>query len=267
MATQWWGKFPIEANQRLLWEIGPLRLWIERRATDWQVHTSNSGDPMATGNRVAVAEHEPPDPELEAQRLGFRSAPGEIHVTASTPDRPVVAKSETPYLVSPDEETTIYLSIPLWVQLRARPMGDVLVEYPAYRPSDTWFGENTLHGELSYATRTRALAELEGLPVRPHRAVCRVRIRNKADTPLPLERLRLPAPSLSLYADDDGRLWTEGITLLREEDGDLARVELAKDAPAEADRTRRVASPRRPLERSGLSVKSFGRLLGLRGAS
>jgi hypothetical protein len=49
-----------------------------------------------------------------------------------------------------------------------------------------------------------------------HRAICVVDVSNDRADPLVLERVRLPAPSLSIYADDAGVLWTSSVRLRRD---------------------------------------------------
>ena len=105
---------------------------------------------------------------------------------------------------------------------------------------------------------------LENLSIRPFRAITVVKILNHADTPLPLARLRLPLPLLSLYANREGSLWTEAVTLDRQQDGDMAQVKLSRSAPDVAGECSRVCEPREAMGRHTL-IRSFTSLLGLTG--
>jgi hypothetical protein len=102
---------------------------------------------------------------------------------------------------------------------------------------------------------------LQNLATRPSRAITVVRISNLAPTVLPLARLRLPLPNLSLYSGEDGGLWTEFVTLERRHDGDLAEIRLAAAAPPEAGRCTLVSPPRTVMGRHSL-IRSFTSLLG-----
>ena len=137
----------------------------------------------------------------------------------------------------------------------------MLRELPSHRPSDTWFGKNTREGELCYATETRALLNLDHLPVLNRSAVTPVRICNHAPSPLLLERLKLPVPLLALYGDRRGRLWTQGVTLTRSEESDMATVDVLAGAPAEAGRTV-LMTPARETPEAGLWTRAFSGLLG-----
>ena len=94
----------------------------------------------------------------------------------------------------------------------------------------------------------------------PHRAVSVVRIRNNGESELALDRIRLPSPYLSLFASPDGQLWTEAVTLEREEDGQRATVDLARSPPAEIGHTELIAGPRERMEK-GLLMRTFGGFL------
>jgi hypothetical protein len=91
-----------------------------------------------------------------------------------------------------------------------------------------------------------------------------VRIRNQAPTKLEFERIKIPVPNLSIFADTSAHLWTEPVTLERDEDGDFAGLRLGKGAPDEASAAGdavRVGGPRET-HTKGLSLRTFGHLLG-----
>jgi hypothetical protein len=114
---------------------------------------------------------------------------------------------------------------------------------------------------MCYASRTRATQHLENVTRLPHRAISVVKIRNRAATRLEFERIMLPVMNLSLYADATGYLWTEAVTLERDEDGDFADMRLGRGAPDEAGgKAALVSGPRRRHEK-GLSLRMFGSLL------
>ena len=150
----------------------------------------------------------------------------------------------------------------------------LLAQTPAARPphapngwdlplalvSDTWFGPKAGEGELCYASRTSARQDITTLPETIDRARAAVRIHNKVDSPLSLETLRLPVSSLSLFAGEDRRLWTEAVTLVREEDGESAALELGTGPPVQAKQARLLAGPRDPARKRD-TVRAFGNLI------
>ena len=179
--------------------------------------------------------------------------------------RPVVVTPEEPFLLPAQEEAVLYVSTPVWVRVQVGVPPVQLVEEASHRPSDTWFGASTRVGMLCYATRTRAAIELGELPVSVHRALSVVRIRNLAGSELAVEKVKLPAPNMSLYLTSAGQLWTDEIVLTREQDGELASVDLEPGPPAAAGGAELLSGPRAKLDKSLLDRTFSGIIRELRG--
>jgi hypothetical protein len=58
-----------------------------------------------------------------------------------------------------------------------------------------------------------------------------------------------------------GELWTESVTLVRRDDGELAALELSRQAPAHLPQPRRLTEPRWLPDRGRL-LRAFGGLIG-----
>jgi len=260
MTDAWWDEVRLETGETRFWQIGPLCLWATRLEEEWQLATETIGEGLATEMVAAAAPVSPPGPGAAMARFGFRDAPSSLRLLPAPADRPVVVKAASPFFVPAGEEVSLFVSSALWLQVRVGGSTDLLHETPLFRPSDTWFGPSTLEGELCYAAKTAARFNLERIPRRPHRAATVVRIRNRADTQLGLERLKIPLPLLSLYGTEDGQLWTESVTLERDEEGENATVKLGKGAPRSAGVAKRLAGPRARAEK-GLLTRAFGGLL------
>jgi len=261
--SMWWGNYPAEIDEPRLWVVGPLHLRIERlnqelRVTHWRDGGAYERELVVDG----PVENDPPL-QAELQRFGFEQSPDMVNVAPALADRPIVNRPEFPFHLPPRESTTIYVSSPLWIQIRTRPDGPVLFEVPIHEPSDTWFGPNTRVGELCYANRTAARVNLGNLVHLPQRIVSAVAIQNRSDQRLDLERFKLPAPVLSVHAAADSNLWTEKITLVRESVSDAAELKLEHKPPAEAGDTEFLREPRQ--KPTGALLRAFGRIVG-RGA-
>jgi hypothetical protein len=283
--ARWWGETALGVGDVARAIVGPLTVWGRRRAFDWSIATKGGGDGQAgeaERGRV-VPEGALPD-DAAIQRFSFAEAPGALLLRPALADRPVVVRPEHPLAVPSGERVTLFVSTPVWVVVsvgrpsrgstsrrrgrrppapepeRAASIEDVrLLELPSYRLSDTWFGPSTFVGELCYASRTAGRLALDELPVRPHRAVTPVIIDNRAPSALVVQRLLVPIPSLALYTDVDGTLWTQGVTLTRESEGDTAitRVDNASQG-AGGKRLERLAEPRTTAT-TGV-VRAFSRL-------
>ncbi|MCG8454818.1 MAG: hypothetical protein MI919_00945 [Holophagales bacterium] len=252
----WWGEHQLEVGHAARWRVGPTTVWLRRRSGEWVLayhRCDERGDPVVEvecpmsehgsgeDGRTAVPLTSAIDlPEgAEWIRLLAENPGSSFRVVPAAADRPVVTRPEGSCRVLPRSEVNLFVSTPLWFRLEAgRAAGSgrrILFEQAIIRPTDTWFGENTRHGELCYSSRTPAALSEEDLPSLPSRALTRLRIRNQADDDLELLRLALPAPNLRLWLD--GRrpelgLSTSSVLLERSSDGDLARIEVDHRAPA-----------------------------------
>lgn len=259
----WWGEFSIRKGQTGKWCIGPLTLWIQRLEGEWRLAHETGVDPLDTS-----LEKEIPTVALDllekesAVRYAIAGDSEEIGLAAVPADRSIVTSSEKPLSVPPGEEVTVYVSSPLWVRIRTGEPSRLLCEVPVFRPSDTWFGPDTMAGELCYASRTFHRVRLEDIPVRPHRATTAVRIVNRAGTTLSLERMQVPVMHLVLYRSTDGRLWTQDVVFERAGDNDFVALRIGgRGVPAaiRADQAERIAGPR--LQPSGnIVVRAFSSL-------
>ncbi|MCG3211793.1 MAG: hypothetical protein FOGNACKC_05439 [Anaerolineae bacterium] len=263
-ANRWGHPFNLNHEQTAVWDIGPLHLAVRRLAGEWQLAYRRS-DPFAEdytnwtlqlSNNALVA-----DDYLAMERFVFGQTDALVQLTPLLADRPFVTRPIVPMFVPAGEETSIFISSPLWVAVEVGAPPRRLQEIAVYRPSDTWFGPSTMEGELCYASRTHGRLNFDNIPRQPHRAYTQVIIRNLAAGQLAIERFSLPVPYLSLFEAEDGLLWTELVTLAHTRDTEMATMQLEKAPPALAQNARQVASPR---QHSGhnMLVRAFGSLFG-----
>ena len=275
--TPWWGPVSLNADTGGQWDIGPSTLWVYRSSHDWRiVHRPSTdpatADPMAQRSDVTVplpddemtAVLDADDPTLVTHRYSVRNTDERIALRPALPDRPVVARPEHPLSVLPRESVTLYLSTPLWARVELVESDRSLHEVPSHRMSDTWFGPSTRTGELCYATRTTGRLRLDKVPVRLHRALTPLQVRNRASEALALERVQLPAPYLALYKSANNGLWTDAVTMIRREGETGADIRIAGGAPSDAGDAARVQAPRET-SKQGLitsTFSAFGALFG-----
>lgn len=229
--TRWWGSFDAEVDHGLRWRIGPLHFHALRRPDAWELATHREEDPFESHVEVGSPITALPDPDegYEVRRYGIGQAGTSLHLSPATPDRPVVARPETAFVVLPDSRVDSFVGSALWLRMQVGNGRRLMDELPISQPADTWFGPDTTEGELCYASRTSLLSRISDLPLRQHRSVTPVTIENRAASPLVLSRMRIPMPSLGLYFDGE-RLWTERVTLVRElsEERDLAKLSIGR---------------------------------------
>ncbi len=262
--TQWWGSFELPVGSTACWRVGPMRLQVANQGHEWLVGYLSEGDPFDDIVHVAVSANEGECLRESAalSRYCFGAERSLLHLTPRLADRPVVSQPQTELFVPPGEQIQLFVSSPVWVQLAVGEARTVLQEFPVYRPSDTWFGPTTRAGGLSYAGSTRALADPQQLPVSPFRAITPVLVRNDGEDTLAIQRFNLPVIYLNLFRGEDGRLWTQPVTMRREAgQNETASLVIDKQPPREAGAAARLAEPRQSTERN-LAVLAFNALFG-----
>jgi hypothetical protein len=256
----WWEPRRVTEGSTLDCHIGPLRLQICRAAGEWHIaaaHDAESGESDVTQMLLRNGAIEGED----FQRYMFSRDDDLLRLTPMLLDRPVVIRPRQPVFLPSGEETMLYMSSPIMVRVEAGDTAVRLTEVPAVRLSDTWFGASTRDGEVCYSGRTHARQHLEEVPRRCYRAITPTRIRNEADTPLPLDRLSLPVPALSIHGSADGTLWTEGVALVRGANSELAALHIDDAPPDIAGPVELLGRPRQPQSRGAL-VRAFSALFG-----
>jgi len=258
----WWGPFDIAEGQAGRWKIGPLTFSAIHRPGEWRLAHANTGDGVDCHLEVecplAAAEIVEGGSQL---RVVSGEMSGTLELVPLLADRPIMHRPEVTLRIMPEAEVTLFVSSPIWLGVAIGDPPQRLLEVPAWRPSDSWFGPPNRRGELCYATRTKARLNLENLPICPHRTITKILLHNGASSVLEVERINLPMPNLTLYADSDGDLWTQEVRVERDRVGTSVRVDLGKGAPPEARRPQRVARPRDSVQRS-LLERALGALLG-----
>ncbi|MFC2173771.1 hypothetical protein ACFLU6_14260 [Acidobacteriota bacterium] len=258
MPSKWWGKYDVPQDEIRKWRIGPTTLWICRRLSEWQISTETNDDPFDRSMENCVpAQRIEAGPEAQSSRYGFLATTKHIDLLPALADRPIVTSPETLLYLASGEEITLYFSTPLWIKLRSGDPLKELCDMPLFKPSDTWFGPSTIEGEMCYATRSSARTTVPDLTLRPHRAYTSVLCRNQGTGKLGLSRLKVPVVHLSLYANEEGQLWTETLTLNREEDEELAAVQVGAAPPPESGATALVSDPRKQMPER-LITRAFG---------
>lgn len=223
----WWGEFRFETGESRCWRLAGLDLRVTRSDREWQIESFRS--PLQHEDEQPWEVLSPAPLPLEnavpGRHLFNRTSPL-LRILPAAADRSVVIKPVNPLYIPGGQSAVLYVSTPLWVQVRTEKEPFPLLDEPVIRPSDTWFGLSPAQGRLCYGTKVSGRTDLGQLPVRAFRAVTPVSIRNDAPDPMPVERLCMPMPLLDLYAATDGRLWTPGLLVDRHPGARQPRVRI-----------------------------------------
>lgn len=260
----WWGAFDFDEDHAGCWNVGPSTLWIYRSSRSWHLIHLASKDSLLDAafiqqprpiTETSLALDELPT-EARHLRYSFRQTDRRCVLTPTLADRSVVVRPDIPLYILAGEAVTLYVSTPLWMRIEVGLTPRLLHEIPSFRPSDTWFGASTREGELCYSVKTVGRLRLSSLPFRLHRAVTPIHVRNRGSDAMHVDSIQLPVQYLSLHEAENHFLWTEAVTLDREEGGELAAVRLERRPPSEAGPTTLLRGPRLEL-RANVLVRTF----------
>ena len=258
----WWGEYILAANTMARWYVGPLVLWAQRLEKEWRIAWRSDEELMRPVAQVEMPlPVEKPADGMAACRFSFRETGKPLRLVPASADRSMVVRPEMPLYIPGGEEITLFVSTPLWVQVFVGHSSTPLVELPTLRPSDTWFGPDTRHGEMCYASRTLAQLRVEDIVPRPHRAVTPVHIHNHGSDTLAVERLSVPMPLLSLSVNERGHFWTQSVTLERRTHREEATLQLGDMSLPGAAQVQRVGGPRQ-MQEDKTVLRALSRFFG-----
>lgn len=256
----WWKKYTLATQTEAYWQIGPLHLWAQHLKSEWKIAYEREEDPL-----INLSRHESEKELSDWQdkknivRLGLQKESTGLLLKPQLADRPVVIHAEHPITLLPGYKLTIYMSTPLWLEIKFLPQEETMMELPIYRPSDTWFGPNTRLGEICYASRTFCRLNLEELPLRPHRAVTALHLHNRRDKKLLVEKISLPTPYLSLFVSQAGQLWTESLEVQQEKE-ENAPVKILSGPPKGINIAQKLTEARKKKQKN-LALQMLGGIL------
>lgn len=240
-----WGTFELEEGAVGRWLIGPLTLFVRRAAQEWELATHRAPHPLLDHRLAEVPTEEPEIPDhFERQRFGVHRTEPSLTLRPALADRAVVVHPEVPLRIPAGEQVTLYISTPLWVQILEAGEPHPLADFPTFRPSNTWFGPNTVDGTLCYASRVPIRHDSDLSKPRLPRANTALRIGNLSESPLLLERMRIPTLRLPLYRVASGAFWTPRVSIERRDDDDEVAVRVDPRPDDGLGEATRIAPPR-----------------------
>ncbi len=248
--TSIWGERRVPNGTRSRFKLGPLWLEIANVGLEWHVAARSGAQGEDHGLSVEEPAGDEPAPEgMLTTRYGVGDTGDSLRLTPQLADKPIVARPEAPYVVAAGGKVEVHVSHPLWVRVEVGRARVKLCELPAREPRQTWFGSPT-DGHLCYALHTSLRQRIEELEQVPYRGATTVTVHNEAQTPLSIDRLRIPVTALALY-HVEGRLVTSSMTLHRTSGDEAAVMRIVDKPPSGAELLTAARSPQTdgPVER------------------
>ncbi|WP_111497427.1 MULTISPECIES: hypothetical protein [Marinobacter] len=257
----WNHTYNLASGQTQKHELSETRFWVTLLDNEWQVRWErNAGETDRTEWRQQVS-HVLPGSEVKQHRFIRPDEDGDLLFMPAMADRPTMIRPYQPLTIPAGRECTIYVATLVWLRILVGRTRTQLMELPLAEPSLTWVGRTTMDGELCYTAPTYARLVLDAVPKRPWRAISPVRICNRRQEPLLLERFSLPTPSLPLYRNERDQLWTPQVTVVCETEMAQASLRVARRLPAEAGECEKLAEARSWHDR-GVLTKALDRIFG-----
>lgn len=243
---KWWGQQDFKLGQTRAWRLGSLYVRITRTQNEWQLeyhrphHQSEFIQDWETLD-IETAFSQP----CTLQRFLFANTHNNLSLYPRLADRSVIVKPINPIFIPAGHQGMLYVSTPLWMAGLLGDSNDVLFDLPINRPKDSWFGPDTLRGELCYATPVEGRTDLNQLIPRAFRAVTPVLFHNTSDSVVKLDRMNLPVPALPLfYHAETGRIWTSQIDVIHEDSSKPPRIRMENRTPPQAGQVTYIQPPR-----------------------
>ena len=216
---KYWGVYDFRAETRLQFKFGGLLMDLACSDKDWLLQYEVKTSDTAEAPSVCRISTEDVAWQLaNQQRLVSDKIPQQFSLYPTMPDRPIVCRATTTVLLLPKEQISLYVTVPLWLQLSISDVKKPLLDVPTECISETWFGSNSREGVMSYALRMSEQLDIKPSEKQGMRAAIEIRIKNESNEILSLDKVNVPAPNLALYVDETGQFCTHRITMVREQD-------------------------------------------------
>ncbi|MDX1644283.1 MAG: hypothetical protein R3244_08005, partial [Thermoanaerobaculia bacterium] len=130
MNEHWWTPDSLSSGEGWHWRIGPLELWTFHLDGEWQLaHLRHDDEPEeSTWSRQAIREM---SEDLEAvERFAAGAEADQIQLQPRVADRSVVAKPRVPFHILPGQTAKVYVSTPLWIEVKVGRALRILIDIP-----------------------------------------------------------------------------------------------------------------------------------------
>lgn len=220
----WWGNYIIEEEQSRFFKIANIVLCLDRYSNEWHITSykdirgavdlPTDTKELASESTYKLLKSLPQNVKPYKTLSAYTT--NEISLRPTLPDRPLLTALAHPYYIPSNQSLLIYVRYPIWILIKAGKPEIYLDEIPTQVISDSWFGIDTMSGELCYEAKTESATRLEDLSMDTTHVITPIRIENRSKETLVLQELKIPLPVLSIFCDLDNQLWTEEITISQE---------------------------------------------------
>ena len=226
--SKWWGDIEFALNECKTWRIGDRIIAVQRKEQEWRFWNIESKEENANPLQLET----PTQPDFlsmaPTQRFLVKQTNSQITVMPRLADRAMVIRPGSIISILPGEKSKLFVSSQLWLAFSLSSTTDAMFDIPLWKPSDSWFGESNMVGEICYAKYSEANVDLATLKKRSHRVFTSIDIMNEHAQALNIQRIKIPMTFLDLYVDKSGQFWSDSICLTHQEDAKKPSFEVKK---------------------------------------
>jgi hypothetical protein len=252
-----WGELKDIAGKDAEKTIGQLKIWFKHDENDFRLAYRHNDEKVSDVNDDLDFNL------LDWHRWTYRNKDIRIQLKPQFPDRAVVVKPESSFKILKGSSIRVYVRIPIWVKIEY--LGNpkkILLQIPSTILSNTWFGD-FLQGEVCYWISSGVRLKIEEDPTRPYLAICPLKLINKSEEDLLIEKICLRVAYLSLYIFKS-QLWADEMKLCYKGKDEINEITVSGKAPPEAKTGSLVSSPQLSIKKS-ISAKTFSTIQDLPG--
>lgn len=179
-----------------------------------------------------------------------------LYLEPGLPDLPIVIKPSTDLKLLPGCTMNAFINIPMVLQLKfgSSKKKILLQEFPLKSLSKSWFGDPE-SGEIAYFLES-SLQDTPGSCSEEINGIhCPVSVINKTNQVLPLERMMLRVPYLTIYKGEK-KYYSNTTKIAYKGQDQISQINIIKVPPDIEQNLALISSPRLAID-SGLLKKSF----------
>lgn len=222
----WWGSFTVAEEQSRYSKIDQLVLCIDHSHQEWRITQHIEGTKTPSKTKI----------------LSTHILNNEVKLRPSLPDRALLSSFDHPLFLPSKGTVMVYAIAPVWVRVEVGSPCLFYDEISTQTLTDTWWGGNTVEGELCYAGKP-VYSRLDDWEQMTSQAIIPISIMNYSPDSLSLKELRIPLPFLSIYADTQHHLWTEQLNIFFKSNHSPETL-IAKGPPARMKTLTFISEPR-----------------------
>lgn len=161
--SKWWGEIEFALNECKTWRIGERTIAVQRNEREWRVWNIETKEENANPLQLETPSNNDFLATPATQRFLVEQTHPHLTVMPRLADRAMVIRPGSIITILSGEKTQLFVSTQLWIAFSINNSSDAMFDIPLWKPSDSWFGESNMVGEICYAKYSEANVNLTSL--------------------------------------------------------------------------------------------------------